>query len=68
MMSEALISFSTSAIIIRPAWRDKRRISVMVAGASADPGSAMPRASAMHCMVLAVPRKVQAPTDGQPVR
>ena len=42
-------------------------ISRMVAGARAAPGSVMPRASAMHCMVEAVPRKVHAPTDGQPV-
>ena len=42
-------------------------MSRMVAGTRAAPGRVKPRASAMHCMVEAVPRKVQAPTEGQPV-
>ena len=42
-------------------------MSRMVAGIKAAPGKVRPRASAIHCMVLAVPRKVQAPTEGQPV-
>ena len=54
-------------MIFRPALLAMERISRMVAGASALPGSASPSASAMHCMVLAVPMKVHAPAEGQPV-
>ena len=63
----ALIPSPTSFMISRPARRAHESIFRMVAGIRAEPGSASPRASAMHCMVLAVPRKVQAPTEGHPV-
>ena len=43
------------------------KMSRMVAGISAEPGSASPNASAIHCIVLAVPRNVQAPQEGHPV-
>ena len=56
-----------SSKICRPACRAPAKISRMVAGISAAPGSVRPRASAMHCIVLAVPRKVHAPQEGQPV-
>ena len=67
MISLGLISLAARFIIARPACRASWRISRMVAGISAVPGSAMPSASAMDCMVLAVPRKAQAPSEGQPV-
>ena len=67
MILETVMFFSTSSMIFRPAYRAYCRMSRMVAGTSAAPGRVMPRASAMHCMVEAVPRKVQAPTEGQPV-
>ena len=58
---------STRVIMERPALRAHARISRMVAGISAEPGSAIPKASAIHCMVLAVPRNVHAPAEGHPV-
>ena len=67
-MSIGRIFRLTSSIIVRPALLAKNCSSLIVAGTSALPGSASPSASAIHCIVLAVPIKVQAPTDGQPVR
>ena len=66
-MSLTKISFSINSIICRPALLAQAKMSRMVAGIRAAPGSVRPNASAMHCIVLAVPRKVQAPQDGQPV-
>ena len=66
-ISLTFISFSTNFIIWRPAFLAQARISRMVAGISAEPGSASPNASAIHCIVLAVPRNVQAPQEGHPV-
>ena len=60
-------SCSASAIIWRPACLEYCKRSRMVAGTSAAPGSVSPSASARHCIVDAVPRKEQAPTDGHPV-
>ena len=66
-ISPARMPCSASFGISRPARRAAAKISRMVAGMSAAPGSVRPSASAMHCMVLAVPRKEHAPQEGQPV-
>ena len=68
MILLAVREFAISRMIPRPASRAQARISRIVAGINAAPGSVIPSASAMHCMVLAVPRKVQAPQEGLPVR
>ena len=48
-----------------PAFSATSRSSEDVAGISALPGSISPRASAMICMVEAVPMNEQAPQEGQ---
>ena len=48
-----------------PAWQANARRSGLVAGISALPGRASPRASAIICMVDAVPIKEHAPQLGQ---
>ena len=48
-----------------PALRATSTRSSQVAGIRALPGSISPRASAMICMVEAVPTKEQAPQEGQ---
>ena len=52
----------------RPARRAKAVRSGLAAGSSALPGKARPSASAMICMVEAVPMKLQAPQLGQAFR
>ena len=65
MISEGLIPASTRLRTCFPAAAAAWRISFPVAGIRAVPGSIIPRASAMTCMVEAVPMNEQAPQEGQ---
>ena len=64
-MSRALSPILARRTDWRPASLANSFNSSQVAGSSALPGSMSPRASAMTCMVPAVPMNEQAPQDGQ---
>ena len=64
-ISLALIPFLTNSVICFPALYAISFKSSQVAGIRAEPGSISPRASAMICMVEAVPINEQAPQEGQ---
>ena len=64
-ISEAFKFISASLTAILPASRAAVFNSFDVAGIKAVPGNIRPNASAIICIVLAVPMKEHAPHDGQ---
>jgi hypothetical protein len=62
MISDGLTSWRTSWTMRCPVWYAQAPRSRYGAGMDAEPGRAMPRASAMAFMVLAVPMVLQCPT------
>ena len=64
-MSLGLRSFFASHTACSPAFFANSKRSGLVAGINALPGSIKPRASAITCIVDAVPINEQAPQEGQ---